>query len=322
MKQIEVVGLGSCTVDFFALVPKLIGAEEKINADKLEIHAGGVTANNLTQVARLGAPTGWFGLIGGDDNGRIILDAFKDDDMDASAIEVVAGERSSFTWIPVDRKGERCIYMFPNVTAQVTPAQIRDRFAPYIRQAKHLHTEASQLPMAPVLEAIRIAKDCRSSGGVRSGRSARRLPWFGNRHRSRSGGRLENDRHPEALQNRCARDFRRKRSRKNGGEIIEPRSENRGDHHGKRRLLACHAKRSACTSLLSRVKVVDTTGAGDAFMGGLSYALLQGWPLDRVGLFANACAALCCTKVGARAMAKRPEVEALMASKKESSAVR
>ncbi len=41
-------------MDFFALVPKLIGAEEKINANRLEIHADGVTANNLTQVARLG----------------------------------------------------------------------------------------------------------------------------------------------------------------------------------------------------------------------------------------------------------------------------
>jgi sugar/nucleoside kinase (ribokinase family) len=31
-----------------------------------------------------------------------------------------------------------------------------------------------------------------------------------------------------------------------------------------------------------------------------------------VGLFANACAALCCTKVGARAMSKRDEVMALI----------
>ena len=54
--------------------------------------------------------------------------------------------------------------------------------------------------------------------------------------------------------------------------------------------------------------VVDTTGAGDAFMGGLSFALLQGWNYEKVGLFANACAALCCTKIGARAMAKHDEV--------------
>src|ERR1051326_7508143 len=53
------------------------------------------------------------------------------------------------------------------------------------------------------------------------------------------------------------------------------------------------------------VDVVDTTGAGDAYMGGLSYAMLQEWPLDRVAAFANACAALCCTQVGARAMSNR-----------------
>ena len=63
-----------------------------------------------------------------------------------------------------------------------------------------------------------------------------------------------------------------------------------------------------------KVSVVDTTGAGDAFMGGLSYALLQGWNHARVGVFANACAALCCTKVGARAMSKLGEVTALIES--------
>jgi len=62
-----------------------------------------------------------------------------------------------------------------------------------------------------------------------------------------------------------------------------------------------------------KVDVVDTTGAGDAFMGGLSYGLLQNWDLQRVGSFANACAALCCTKVGARAMSRFNEVAAFIA---------
>lgn len=43
MSPVEGVGLGSGTVDFFALVPQWIGAEEKINATRLEIHAGGVS---------------------------------------------------------------------------------------------------------------------------------------------------------------------------------------------------------------------------------------------------------------------------------------
>src|SRR5260221_2617808 len=68
------------------------------------------------------------------------------------------------------------------------------------------------------------------------------------------------------------------------------------------------------------VSVVDSTGAGDAFMGGLSYGLLQGWDLPNSGLFANACAALCCTKVGARAMGKRTEVLALINSQRPAAA--
>jgi sugar/nucleoside kinase (ribokinase family) len=50
-------------------------------------------------------------------------------------------------------------------------------------------------------------------------------------------------------------------------------------------------------------------------MGGLSYALLQGWDQQRVGLFANACAAMCCMRVGARAMSKREEVLAFIKAK-------
>ena len=155
----EVVGIGSCTVDYFAIVPRLLGPEEKINATRMEIHAGGVTANNLTQVARLGASTGWLGLIGDDENGRIIQKAFTEDGMDLSGIEVVKGEHSSLTWIPVDSGGERCIYMFPNVTGKITVHQVLARFAQHIQAAKHFHTEASQLPIAPVKQAMQVAHD-------------------------------------------------------------------------------------------------------------------------------------------------------------------
>lgn len=60
-----------------------------------------------------------------------------------------------------------------------------------------------------------------------------------------------------------------------------------------------------------QVKVVDSNGAGDAFMGGLSFGLLRGWDLQTAGLFANACAAICCSRVGARAMGYLEEVTSL-----------
>lgn len=313
----DVVGLGSCTVDFFAMVPRLIGAEEKINATRLEVHAGGVTANNLTQVARLGARAGWIGFIGDDENGRLITRQFEEDSMDTSGIVTVPGELSSFTWIPVDAVGERCIYMFPNVTAKVTPRDLREKFAAHIRGARHFHTEASQLPLAPVLGGMRIAREA----GVRVifdldvSLADFAQAGLGTQHELLEALQLVDVLKP------C-----KAAARELSGE---------SDYEAMaRRLLALGSKLVAITMgregcLIAgaetmahvpsfEVMVVDTTGAGDAFMGGLSYALLQGWDHPRVGRFANACAALCCTRVGARAMSRLPEVTKLVESEENS----
>jgi len=298
-------------VDFFAVVPKLIGAEEKINATRLEVHAGGVTANNLTQVARLGARAGWIGLIGDDDNGRIITKQFVEDRMDVSGIVTVTGARSSFTWIPVDTQGERCIYMFPNVTAQVTREDLRENFAAHIRGAKHFHTEASQLPLPPVLEGIRIAKEA----GVQVIFDLDVAPsYFIEAGLGTEAALMDTLKLVDVLKpcKAAAHEL-------SGASDYDTMAES---------LLRLGPKLVAITMggegcLISRaeksshlpsfpVSVVDTTGAGDAFMGGLSYALLQGWDDERVGRFANACAALCCTKVGARAMSGFADVNSLL----------
>jgi fructokinase len=307
----EVVGIGSCTVDYFAIVPRLLGPEEKINATRMEIHAGGVTANNLTQVARLGASTGWLGLIGDDENGRIIQKAFTEDGMDLSGIEVVKGEHSSLTWIPVDVAGERCIYMFPNVTGKISVHQVLSRFAQHIQAAKHFHTEASQLPIGPVKQAMQVAHDA----GVRVIFDLDVAPSFfaaanlGTQEELCSALRLVDVLKP------C-----KAAARELTGEADYEKIARQLLGLGPR-IVALTLGADGCiiagSGKLARVpafkvEVVDTTGAGDAFMGGLSYGLLQGWDFERVGLFANACAALCCTKVGARAMAKRDEVMALI----------
>lgn len=315
----QVVGLGSCTVDFFALVPKMIGAEEKINADRLEIHAGGVTANNLTQVARLGASAAWIGLIGKDANAEIIKKEFIDDGMDLSGIEAVPGELSSLTWIPVDRKGDRCIYMFPNVTAKVTPQQIRERFAGHIRRAKHFHSEASQLPLPPVLEAIRIAKEA----GVRVLFDLDvSTTYFVEAGLGTEAELMEVLRLTEVLKPSKAA------AREITGESDPERVAKKLLTLGPK-LVAITMGAEGCLIASAdhlehvpafRVDVKDTTGAGDAYMGGLSYALLQGWDARKTGRFANACAALCCTQVGARAMSRLAQVMALVNSTQGASA--
>jgi ribokinase len=61
-----------------------------------------------------------------------------------------------------------------------------------------------------------------------------------------------------------------------------------------------------------KVKARDTVGAGDAFMGGLSYALLKKWDLRRVAEFANACGAFKATQIGTRASGNLKQVSSLL----------
>jgi sugar/nucleoside kinase (ribokinase family) len=64
-----------------------------------------------------------------------------------------------------------------------------------------------------------------------------------------------------------------------------------------------------------RVQAVDTTGAGDIFHGAFIYGLLQNWPLRQIMTFANAAAALNCTRLGAYAdLPDRGEINALIDS--------
>jgi len=62
-----------------------------------------------------------------------------------------------------------------------------------------------------------------------------------------------------------------------------------------------------------RVEAVDTTAAGDAFMGGFGYALAQGFSLDESLRWGSAAGALAATRPGAQtSLPSREEVEQML----------
>jgi ribokinase len=64
-----------------------------------------------------------------------------------------------------------------------------------------------------------------------------------------------------------------------------------------------------------RVKVIDTTAAGDAFLGGLAYGLSENKPIREVLKLANGAGALATTKLGAQpSLPLRREVESFLKS--------
>jgi sulfofructose kinase len=62
-----------------------------------------------------------------------------------------------------------------------------------------------------------------------------------------------------------------------------------------------------------QIEAIDTLAAGDVFHGTFAFGLAEGWPLEQCLRFANAAAALKCTRFGGRLGAPtRPEVEAFL----------
>jgi ribokinase len=84
---------------------------------------------------------------------------------------------------------------------------------------------------------------------------------------------------------------------------------------GERGAVLSSAEHEAHLPAFAVPKVVDTTGAGDAFNGALAVALAERRPLLEAARFASAAAALSVTARGAaNSMPGRAEVEALLRS--------
>jgi sugar/nucleoside kinase (ribokinase family) len=71
----------------------------------------------------------------------------------------------------------------------------------------------------------------------------------------------------------------------------------------------CHLDDGHKTVLVPayKIKVIDTTGAGDTWFGGLLTGLIRDMSLEQAGKFANRAAADCCTELGASAGVKNFE---------------
>ncbi|MHC9543755.1 MAG: carbohydrate kinase family protein [Vulcanimicrobiota bacterium] len=95
--------------------------------------------------------------------------------------------------------------------------------------------------------------------------------------------------------------------------------------HGARMVCITQGERGSAALVNGRVyhqkafpvNVVDTTGCGDAFHGGLIYGILQEWPSERQLEFASAVAALKCRARGGRTgLPTVPEVEEFLREKR------
>ena len=306
--MLDVVSIGTLAVDYVALVPKIVEPEGKVGAIDYQIHLGGVAGNTLTQLALLGAKVGWFGKLGDDPSGELLIRDFKDHNIDTNGIILEKGKNSMFTWIQVDEQGDRAIVMFPNTIVDLTMEEIEIRFKEYIKDVKIFSSEATLIPLNIILKAAKIA--------VESG--ARFVFDIDVDPLSLSVSGLGEEVELRELISLSYATIPSKATAKTltGKEdpyeivkaLLDLGPEIAGITLGDEGCIL--GNRDEIVKIPAYpVEVRDTTGAGDAFHGAFIYGLLQGWDLHKIGKFANATASLVCTRLGARSIFRKKEIE-------------
>ena len=301
-KILDLVGIGSMVVDLIYRTPRIIGGEEKIALEKYDTGevvkklVGGVTLNHLSWASLLGLRVGIFGKQGDDEYGRFLRQG-----MDRYRIDkriTLDSPSSSFAHIFVDPQGARAIYMSPAATSETTADYVRNEHAAYIRNSSMLSTEVSQLPLEAVVAVLEIASEAKITSflDVDIMRS----------DAIRSLGSAEN--FERALQ---YADYL-KPSKAVANELTGEKDVLRSasllrERYGARAVVITDSEAGCAISsaeFTDRVpayplKPTDTTGAGDAFLGGMTAGLHYGLKWLDVLRLANACGAACCEISGA-----------------------
>lgn len=120
----DVIAIGSATRDFF-LKSKLFKVVKdkdfvtgeaqcfafgtKVEIDDLFVANGGGASNCAVTFARQGLKTAYVGKIGDDHSGKIILDSFKKEGIDISLVKKVTGVRTATSFILLTEEGEKTI---------------------------------------------------------------------------------------------------------------------------------------------------------------------------------------------------------------------
>jgi sugar/nucleoside kinase (ribokinase family)/D-arabinose 5-phosphate isomerase GutQ len=303
--KLDVAGCGSMVVDLFYRTPKFVRGEEKIALDahhddgRMERAAvGGLVLNHLGWARVLGLEVGVFGKIGADRNGEFLRRG-----MDQLGIRhhlTTDGSASSFAKIFVDARGGRAIYMARGATAELAPDEIRRRHAGFIRHARTVSTEISQLPLRTVIALLLFARAnsiptvldvdlppadaCPALGTRAELERALRLATILKPTR-RSARALVGAGHGDMLKLAQAM-----RARYQSEAVVVTDGE---------RGCAIAAAGTALRLPAFSVKVIDTTGAGDAFLGAMLAGLRWGLPWRAIGTLANAAGAVCVRRLGA-----------------------
>lgn len=286
------VVVGSSNTDLVVRVREIPRAGETVLGGDVRRVSGGKGANQAVAAARLGAGVVFVGCVGDDSFGKEARDTLAREGLVLDHLRVVAGVPSGVALIAVAESGENSIVVAPGANAHVRVEDV-ERAEPAIRAA-HVVMAQLEVPLASVERAFALA---RAAGAVTllnpSPAPVRTLP-------AELLGTVDvlvcNEVEAEALTGLPARDVAE--AERAAGTLLE---------HGPRLVVVtrggdgCLVRDGGGSTHVPafQVRAVDTTAAGDAFLGAFAHRLAQGDEAVAAARYASAAAAISVQRAGA-----------------------
>lgn len=305
MKNPKVCVMGSFIVDLMMRARKLPIPGETIKGSIFKIGPGGKGSNQGVAANRSGAETTMITKIGNDEFADLALSSFKNEGMTTDYIFKDDSAATGAALIMVDEKtGQNKIIVTLGACDNITHENI-DEAAERIEDAEIFLTQ-----LETNLDAVEYAVDIAHRNSVPIILNPAPADSVSDSVLSKVDYFTPNESEASAL---CgfevetiddadkAADYFMKKGVKNVIFTL-----------GDKGAYLCNSETRELIPPYD-VTVVDTTGAGDAFNGGLATALAEKRELIDAIKFANAVGSLCVTKIGtAPAMPTRKEIEKLM----------
>ncbi|MGF6329864.1 ribokinase [Pseudomonas sp. BS3782 TE3695] len=287
----KVVVIGSLNMDLVTRAPRLPRGGETLIGKSFATVFGGKGANQAVAAARLGAQVSMVGCVGNDAYGEALRGALLAEQIDCQAVSTVE-DSSGVALIVVDDNSQNAIVIVAGANGALTP-EVIDRFDAVLQAADVIICQL-EVPDATVGHALKRGRELGKTVILNPAPASRPLPadWY-----AAIDYLIPNESEAWAL----------------SGLPVDSLST---AETAATRLIAMGAGKVIITlgsqgSLFAdgqrfehfpaaKVKAVDTTAAGDTFVGGFAAALAAGKSEADAIRFGQVAAALSVTRAGAQ----------------------
>ena len=286
--QPEIVVVGSTMIDMIAYTKKVPGAGETVIGDSFSLGFGGKGANQAVMASRMGAKVYMVNTLGDDVFGDTTLKNFQEQGIDTTYVARVSGA-SGVAPIWVEPNGTNRIICVPGANNSMTVAQAENAITA-LNKAKVVIGQL-EIPQAVTIAAFRKAREFGITTILNpapfaplSDELVAMSDWIIPNETEFAGlnpdGNLpEND--EEIL----------KVAKALGCRFVVTLGEKGAAYTDKN-----HSKVVRVSA--PKVKAIDTTGAGDSFVGSFAFGLATGFEIEKAVKLGCACASDSVTKLG------------------------